>query len=108
MDVYKADRSALKEQVSIKRSLVDLGQGSIHRLESCGPVARFEDDHRRLGRPQAGIGVDLRIDRDPALPQPITLLPRGRARANRPRMLARQSNDGVRVLCWLLGLSVLT
>ena len=62
---------------------------------SSGPVARFEDDHGSLGRPPPGVGVELRIDRDPALPQPITLLPRGLARAHRVRMLAGQSNDGV-------------
>ena len=39
----------------------------------------------------------LRIDRDPALPQPITLLPRARASAHRARMLARQPNNGIRM-----------
>ena len=31
---------------------------------SSRPVARFEDDHGRLGRPPAGIAVELRFDRD--------------------------------------------
>ena len=61
------------------------------------PVARFEDDHGRLGRPPAGKRVEPRINRDPALPQPITLLPRGTAGANRARKLVRQSNHGIRV-----------
>src|SRR5207237_6230706 len=64
---------------------------------SSGPAARFEDDHRRLGRPPDRIRVEPRIDRDPALPQPITLLPRRRACAHQARLLVRQSNDGVRV-----------
>src|ERR671911_31334 len=42
-------------------------QGGGDRLVSSGPVARFEDDHRCLGRPPAGIRVELRIDRNPAL-----------------------------------------
>ena len=41
--------------------------------------------------------VVVRVDRDPALPQPIALLPRGRAGAHRALMPARQSNDDVRV-----------
>jgi hypothetical protein len=48
---------------------------------SGGPVARFEDDHGSLGRPSAGVRVDLRIDRDPALPQQITLPPKRGERA---------------------------
>jgi hypothetical protein len=39
-----------------------------HRLMSSGPVARFEDDHGSVGRPLAGVRVELRIDRHPALP----------------------------------------
>jgi hypothetical protein len=62
---------------------------------SRGPAARLETHHGRLGRPLAGVGVEFRIDRDPALPQSVTLLPRGGAGAHRPRLLARQSNDGV-------------
>jgi hypothetical protein len=61
------------------------------------PVARFVDDHGRLGRPPARIRVELRIDRDPALPQPVTLLPCPSACAHQARLLVRQSNDGVRV-----------
>lgn len=64
---------------------------------SGGPVARFEDDYRRLGRPQAGVRVELWIDRDPTPLQPIMLLPRGWARAHRARMLVGQSNNGVGV-----------
>jgi len=59
--------------------------------------ARFEDDHGRLGRPPAGIAVELRFDRDPALPESITLLPRDGERAHGARLLARQANDGVPV-----------
>ena len=57
---------------------------SDHNPVSRGPIARLEDDHRRLGRPPDRVRVEPRIDRDPALPQPITLLPRRRrARTNR-------------------------
>ena len=65
------------------------------RLVSGGHVARFEDDHRRLSRPLARIPVEPWIDRDPALPQPITLVSRGRASAYRARKLVGQSNHGV-------------
>src|SRR5918998_2507194 len=68
-----------------------------HRPMSGGPVARFEDDHGCLCRPPARIRVEVRIDGDPALPQPITLLPRGEACAHRARMLTCQTNDGLRV-----------
>src|SRR5688500_946998 len=61
------------------------------------PLPRFEDDHRRLGGPPDRIRIDLRVDRDPTLPQPITLLPRGRACAHQAWLLVRQSNDGVRL-----------
>src|SRR4051812_40631355 len=64
---------------------------------SSGLAARFEDDHRRFGRPPAGVRVESRIDGDPLLPQPITLLPRRRAGAHQARLLVRQSNDAVRV-----------
>ncbi len=65
------------------------------RLVSGGHVARFQDDHRRLSRSLARIPVEPWIDRDPALPQPITLVSRGRARAYRARKLVGQSNHGV-------------
>jgi hypothetical protein len=65
------------------------------RLVSGGHVARFQDDHRRLSRPLARIPVEPWIDRDPALPQPITLVARGRARAYQARKLVGQSNHGV-------------
>ena len=48
--------------------LVFVDRDARHRLASRGPVARFEDDHGGFGRPQAGEGVELRIDADPALP----------------------------------------
>lgn len=67
---------------------------------SSGPVARFENDHGSLGRPPPGVGVELWIDRDPALPQPITLLPRGRARTH--RSLATRGvldDDAFRIEC---------
>src|SRR5664280_1307190 len=67
------------------------------RLVSRGPVARFEDDYGRLGRSQTAMRVELWIDRDPALPQPITLRLSGRACAHRARMLVGQSNNGVGV-----------
>ena len=76
-----------------------LGMTRRHTSLACtGPVARFEHDHRRLGRPPGGMAVELRFDRDPALPQSITLLPGDRARARTGRcLLARQANDGIRV-----------
>jgi hypothetical protein len=59
-------------------------QDSRPLLVSSSPVAQFEDDHGRLGRPQAGVRVDLRIDRDPALPEPIShRRPRPGARTGR-------------------------
>lgn len=61
---------------------------------SSGPVARFEYDHGSLGRPPPGESVELWIDRDPALPQPITLLASSRAPTHLVRMLAGQPNDG--------------
>src|SRR5438309_9915208 len=70
---------------------------ALYRQVSGSPVARFDDNHGRLGRPRSGERVDPRIDRDPALPKPITLVPRGQACTHRARMLVRQSNDGVRV-----------
>jgi hypothetical protein len=91
----RAHGTAPTKQVSLGSSLRLPDQGGRYRLVSSGPVARFEDDHGRLGRPSAGIGVELRIDRDPALPWPITLLPRRRACPHRARMLACQSDDGV-------------
>ena len=61
-----------------------------HRNHAPRPrSSRFEDDHRRLGRPPDRIRVEPRIDRDPALPQPITLLPRRTACAHRARLLVR-------------------
>ena len=57
----------------------------------------FEDDDRRLGRAPAGVRVEVSIDRAPALPQPVALLPRRRAGAHRARVLARQPDDGVRM-----------
>src|SRR5215471_3774178 len=66
-------------------------------MTSRGPVARFEDDHGCFGRPQAGEGVELRIDGGPALPQPVTLRTRGRASTDRARMLAGQPNDSLGV-----------
>ena len=64
---------------------------------SCSLVARFQDDYGRLGRTQGGIAVVLRINRDPSLPKPITLLADGAARVHLSHTLACQSNDGVRV-----------
>jgi len=64
---------------------------------SSGLDARFEDDHRRFCRPPDRIRVEPRIDRDPALPQPITFLSRRRSCAHQARLLMRELNDGVRV-----------
>jgi len=50
---------------------------------SRGPIGRFEDDDGRLHRSQAGLCIELWVDRDPALPQTIAFLPEGRARAQR-------------------------
>ena len=84
-------------QLSLRRSVCLPNQGGRHRSVSSGPAPRFEDDHRRLGRPSDRVRVEPRIDRDPALPQPLTLLARRRACAHQARLLVRQPNDGVRV-----------
>src|SRR5688572_19369740 len=91
-------------------ALDDSPAGAMRALRSSSPmethfvyliradvIARFEDDHRRLGRPALRIRVEPRVDRDPALPQPITLLPRRTACTHQARLLVRQSSDGVRV-----------
>src|SRR5205823_3075011 len=44
-----------------------------------------------------GIAVEFRFDREPALPQSITLLSGDRERAYGTRVLARLANDGIRV-----------
>jgi hypothetical protein len=62
---------------------------------SGGHIARFQDDHRRLGRPPAPIPGEPWIDRHPAPPQPITLASRGRASCIGRRKLVGQSNHGV-------------
>ena len=72
---------------------VEVGEGPV----SIGPAARFEDDHRCLGRPPGRGRVEPGINCDPALPQPSALLPDRLASAHRARLLVGHSNDGVGV-----------
>ena len=61
-------------------------------VSSAGSRRAVPDDHRRRGRPSAGMDLDVWIDRDPVLPQPIALLPGGRACTHQARLLASQAN----------------
>ena len=55
----------------------------------------FQNHDGGLRRSGRGVGVVVRIYRYPAIPQPVSLLPDGRACADRTRVLVRQSNDSV-------------
>jgi hypothetical protein len=69
--------------------------GSIFFTLSSVWKSRLQDHDGGLGESGRGVGVVVRIDRCPAIPQTVPLFPDGSACADRTRVLVRQPNDSV-------------